>query len=132
MKTYANLSTTGKPGVSLHNLQATELALNVTLDSQYKKLFQLVNAPEFGEWIFYPIKDTNNLKKTFDDVVRNTNLSRESWLPEEYVVIAENGTGDYVCMLSENQQVYYANHETNSLEVVADNLKDFIDQIAKI
>lgn len=128
MEIYAKLSTTTKPGISLKSLESTEKELDIILDIQYKQLLQLVNAPEFGDWTFFPIKDIKNLKKTFDDVVRNTKINRDYGLPKEYFVIAENGTGDYLCMLSNHPQIYYANHENSSLELVANDLKTFIIQ----
>ncbi|MBC1373555.1 SMI1/KNR4 family protein [Listeria booriae] len=130
MKKYADLSITCKTGVTPQDLVDAEQLLGVQLDSQYKELFQLVNAPEFGEWLFYPVKDKRNLRKTFDDIVRNTKIARESGLPEAFVVIAENGTGDFLCMRSGQPQVYYQNHEQDSAEVIANDLKAFIERVA--
>ncbi|MBC1286348.1 SMI1/KNR4 family protein [Listeria booriae] len=130
MKKYADLSVTCKTGVLPQDLVDAEQLLGVQLDSQYKALFQLVNAPEFGEWLFYPVKDKRNLRKTFDDIVRNTKIARESGLPEAFVVIAEDRTGDFLCMMSGQPQVYYKNHEQDSAEVIANDLKAFIERVA--
>ncbi|MBC2160232.1 SMI1/KNR4 family protein [Listeria booriae] len=130
MKKYADLSVTCKTGVLPQDLVDAEQLLGVQLDSQYKALFQLVNAPEFGEWLFYPVKDKRNLRKTFDDIVRNTKSARESGLPEAFVVISEDGTGDFLCMMSGQPQVYYQNHEQGSAEVIANDLKAFIERVA--
>ncbi|MBC1558486.1 SMI1/KNR4 family protein [Listeria booriae] len=109
MKKYADLSVTCKTGVSPQDL---------------------VDAPEFGEWLFYPVKDKRNLRKTFYDIVRNTKIARESGLPEAFVVIAEDGTSDFLCMMSGQPQVYYKNHEQDSAEVIANDLKAFIERVA--
>ncbi|WP_034565129.1 SMI1/KNR4 family protein [Carnobacterium gallinarum] len=122
------MSTTRKKGVTLQDLQKTEHLLDVILDPCYQELFQLVNAPEFGEWLFYPIKDRLNLRKTFDDVVRNSQIAHGEGLPKEYIVIAENGTGNYLCMLSGQPQIYHKDHEQDLPRKIAPDLKTFIQQ----
>lgn len=111
MKQFAEKSTTRKKGISDSCLQETEKSLAITLDKHYKDLVTLVNAPEYGEWCFYPIKDKKNLKKTFDDVVRNTKLERVAGLAQDFIVIAENGTGNFLCMKSGEAEIYHKHHE---------------------
>lgn len=128
MRRFAEMSTTRKKGVSGLCIQETELALENTFDEQYKELVKIVNAPEYGEWRFYPIKDKENLKKTFDDVIRNTKLEREAGLPSEFIAIAENGTGNFLCMKSGEQSVYHKDHEYELPEQIFSDLKEFIQQ----
>ncbi|WP_321388370.1 SMI1/KNR4 family protein [uncultured Enterococcus sp.] len=125
---FAEMSTTKKRGVTAASIQETEQLLTVTLDEQYKALLQLVNAPEYGEWRFYPIKDEQNLRKTMDDVVRNTKLKRAEGLPAEFVVIAENGTGNFLCMKSGESAIYHNDHEEECPMKVFQDLKAFIHQ----
>lgn len=126
MEQFAKKSATKKKGVSALCLQETEQLLAVLLDEQYKNLIKIVNAPEYGEWCFYPIKDKNNLKKTFDDVVRNTKLKRTEGLPSAFIAIAENGTGNFLCMMSGESRIYHKNHEHEEPEEIFSNLKEFI------
>ena len=127
MNEYAEKSDSQKQGVSTQCLDETEAALGIVLAQQYRELFQLVNAPTFGEWLFYPIKDKKNLKKTFDDVVRNTKLKWEEGLPQSFVAIAENGTGNVLCMKRDEALVYHFHHEVQAPDKVFNDLKEFID-----
>lgn len=132
MQEFAQKSVTRKKGVSLKDLEATEEVLNKKLDQQYQELLQIVNAPEFGEWQFYPIKEPQNLRKTFDDVVRNTQIAHQGGFSEEMIAIAENGTGNFLCMLSGHPEVYLQDHEKEKPEVVASDLKNFIEKAETI
>ena len=126
MEQFAKMSATKNKGVTEECLQETEQLLAVVIDEQYKALVKLVNAAEYGEWCFYPIKDKRNLKKTFDDVVRNTQLKRAEKLPPQFFAIAENGTGNFLCMKSDESAIYHQNHEQESPEKFFSDLKEFI------
>lgn len=126
MEQFAKRSATKKKGVTEECLQETEQLLAVVINEEYKALLKLVNAPEYGEWCFYPIKDKRNVKKTFDDVARNTQLKRAEGLPPQFFAIAENGTGNFLCMKSGESAIYHQDHEQESPEKVFSDVKEFI------
>ncbi|MBC1457731.1 SMI1/KNR4 family protein [Listeria newyorkensis] len=131
MERYVAMSTTQKEGVMLADLVKLEQELGIRFSSEYRELVQLVNAPEFGEWLFYPVKDARNLKKTFDDVARNTKLARENGLSNAFIAIAEDGTGDLLCLRIGNsgellREVYVWLHETGECEQTYRDLGEMI------
>lgn len=101
--------------------------MKIKFDKQYINLIQIINALEFGEWCFYPVKDKTNLRKMFDDVVRNTSLKRNDGLSEKFVAIAENGMGDFLCVRSGELEIYHQNHEEDESTIIFSNLKEFIN-----
>lgn len=64
MESIRDLIPTRKPGVDLLDIDLTEQRLGGIFPEQYKKLVQLINNAEIGEWILFPIKDHKNPKKT--------------------------------------------------------------------
>ncbi|MGA9290088.1 MAG: SMI1/KNR4 family protein, partial [Anaerobacillus sp.] len=68
----------------------------------YKELFKLSNNAQVGEWTLFPIKDSKNLKRTWDDIVR-----------ENVGIVCEN-------------RIYIWYHETGRIEEIASSLKEFI------
>ncbi|SEN51800.1 SMI1/KNR4 family protein [Lihuaxuella thermophila] len=133
MKDIINLIYGGKPGVDEETLNTTENSLGASFPSQYKELVKLINNCEIGEWIFYPIKDPKNIRKTWDDIVRNNQPSvRFTHIPEDLIQFAENGTGNKLCFKINNNKmeeaIYFWDCETGLTEKIADNLKQFIQQ----
>ncbi|MBC1500740.1 SMI1/KNR4 family protein [Listeria weihenstephanensis] len=132
MERYVEMSATQKNGVELVELERLERILGVSFGAQYRELVRLVNAPEFGEWLFYPVKDSRNLQKTFDDVARNTKLARENGLAAEFVAIAEDGTGDLMCLRIGDagqllEEVFVWLHERRECELMYRNLVEMIE-----
>lgn len=125
---------TRKPGVSLSDITYTETKLQALFPVQYKELVQLVNQAEIDEWILYPIKDNQRLAKTFDDIIRNNELLDLTDLPERYIAIAEDGTGDLLCYLvgehnQMNETIYFYDHEMNEMEPIYENLASMIVEL---
>jgi hypothetical protein len=85
-------------------------------------------------WQLFPIfddSDKNRIKRTCNDIVRETKVAREwSGFPENGVATASNGTGDKLVFVPNEsnerlaEQVYWWDHETGELSVVA---KDFAE-----
>lgn len=121
---------TNKKGVEESVIREAEQELNVSFPTQYVELFSLANGPEIGEWILFPIKDTTNLKKTWDHVVRQNKEVLIETLPENLIAIAEDGTGDYLCLEIEDGKakdpILLWLHEEVEVEELASTLKDFI------
>lgn len=130
MREILKLLDTNKKGVEESAIRDAEQKLNVCFPDQYVQLFKLANAPDIGEWILFPIKDTKNLKKTWDDVVRQNKEVLTDVISENLLAIAGDGTGDYLCLKVEdgkaNDPIFLWLHETNETEELAPTLKDFI------
>lgn len=130
MQEIIKLLETNKKGVEESAIRETEQKLNVRFPNQYVQLFKLANGPEVGEWTLFPIKDPKNMKKTWDDVVRQNEEVLDGEVSDDLIAIAENGTGDYLCLKVEDGKaadpVYLWLHETDETEELAPTLKDFI------
>ncbi|MGE6367770.1 SMI1/KNR4 family protein [Planococcus kocurii] len=130
MQEIIKLLETNKKGVEESAIRETEQKLNICFPDQYVQLFKLANGPEVGEWTLFPIKDPKNMKKTWDDVVRQNEEVLDGEISENLIAIAEDGTGDYLCLKVENGKagdpVYLWLHETDETEELAPTLKDFI------
>ena len=88
-------------------------------------------------WGLYPIfddSDRKRLKRTCNDIVRETASARE-WpdFPPEALAIGDNGGGDHLVLLPDPQSdrfadaVYWWDHETGGLEKVADDFEELSD-----
>ncbi|WP_338472601.1 SMI1/KNR4 family protein [Niallia sp. XMNu-256] len=134
MKNLIELLPTRKPGVDEIHIKAAEEKLGARFPEEYIELFMLVNNPEIGEWILYPIMDSTNLKKTWDDIVRQNLEQREDAFSNDLIVIGDNGTGDKLCFRVRGKfmqsQVYIWDHETTRARVVSLSLKEFIEREA--
>lgn len=130
MQEIIKLLETHKKGVEESVIRETEEKLNTRFPDQYVQLFKLANGPEVGEWTLFPIKDPKNIKKTWDDVVRQNAEVLNGEISDDLIAIAEDGTGDYLCLKVENGKtedtIYLYLHETGEIEELAPTLKDFI------
>lgn len=119
-----------KPGVTDLDIKSAEEQLAVVFPNQYKELFKLSNNAQFGEWTLFPIKDPKNLKRSWDDVVRQNIELRDDEMEDEFISIGEDGTGDKLCLKIVNGKmedyIYLWDHETTEVDKIATNLKEFI------
>lgn len=130
MNDVINLIETSKPGVTDINIKSAEEQLGVAFPNQYKDLFKLTNNAQIGEWTLFPIKDPKNLKRTWDDIVRQNQDVRDEGMADNLISIGEDGTGDKLCFrivdTVMDNKVYIWYHETEEVEEIASNLKEFI------
>lgn len=130
MQEIIKLLETNKKGVEESAIRETEQKLNVCFPDQYVQLFKLANGLEVGEWSLFPVKDSKNLKKTWDDVVRQNKEVLADVISEDLIAIAGDGTGDYLCLKVEggkaDDPIFLWLHETDETEELAPTLKDFI------
>ncbi|RDW14993.1 SMI1/KNR4 family protein [Oceanobacillus chungangensis] len=135
MKDVRDLIHTRKLGVDDSDIKAAEDKLDVVFPEQYKELFKLVNNADIGEWILYPIKDHRNLKKTWDDIVRQNTEVREEYMSKDLIAIGDDGSGDKLCFKVNDgimgNEIYLWYHEDGELEYYAPNLKEFIISISE-
>ena len=130
MQEIIKLLGTNKKGVEESAIRETERKLTIRFPDQYVQLFKLANGPEVGEWTLFPIKDPKNMKKTWDDMVRQNEEVLDGEISYDLIAIAEDGTGDYLCLKVEDGKAgdpaYLWLHETDETEELAPTLKDFI------
>ncbi|MFC0189476.1 SMI1/KNR4 family protein [Fictibacillus aquaticus] len=130
MEDLLNFIQTRKPGVSELDLKAAEDKLGSVFPKQYKELFTLVNNAEIGEWILHPVREKSNPKKTWDDIVRQNTEVKDEKIPDDFIAIGEDGSGDKLCFKTSNgvmgDKIYYLYHEDGVLEECAPNLRAFI------
>lgn len=130
MNEIMDLLDTNRKGIAEVAIRETEQKLGIRFPDQYVQLFRLANGPEIGEWILFPIKDPDNMKKTWDDVVRQNEKILDGEFPDNLLAIAEDGTGDYLCLKVEDEKaedpIYLWLHETDEIEELAPTLKDLI------
>jgi len=97
----------------------------------------------FGEMIFedyhfilYPFydkTDRNRIKRTCNHIESQTKSAREwSGFPQECIAIGEDGSGNYLVMLSRDktkiaEEIYFWNHETRRVNQIANS----IDELTK-
>lgn len=133
IKELAEISATQQPGVNEPEIREAEIALGGTFPQQYRELIKLVNAPEFFDWQFFPIKDPHHPEQSWDDIVQhNQSKQRPRFLLPDFVAFAES-TGDYLCFKNVNgtmqDTVYIHGEETEFPEAVALDLKSALLEI---
>lgn len=130
MNDVIDLIDTRKPGVTDLDIKSAEEQLGVVFPKQYKELFKLSNNAQIDEWTLFPIKDSKNLKRTWDDIVRQNQDVRDEGMADDLISIGEDGTGDKLCFrivdTKMDSKIYIWYHETEELEELASNLKEFI------
>jgi hypothetical protein len=121
----------------------TEKKLGAKFPSDYVKKMLKENGGEVQTppdgWLLYPIFDSSDkkrLKRTCNDVVRETQHARE-WMgfPADAVAIGGNGCGDQLVLLRDSgfpeafaEVVYCWNHETAALNKVAARFGDLVSE----
>jgi hypothetical protein len=130
MNDVIDLIDTRKPGVTDLDIKSAEEQLGVIFPKQYKELFKLSNNAQIDEWTLFPIKESKSLKRTWDDIVRQNQDVRDEGMAEDLISIGEDGTGDKLCFRIVDTvmdgKIYIWYHETEELEELASNLKEFI------
>ncbi|UNL86985.1 SMI1/KNR4 family protein [Priestia koreensis] len=135
MEDIKDLLNNMKPGIGEAAIKEAEKQLGVTFPKQYKELFKVVNNPEIGDWVLYPIKDPTNLKKTWDDIVRQNGEVRVDYMSKDLIAIGDDGSGDCLCMKvcdgRMGDEIYIWYHEDGEIEEYAPNLREFIVMISE-
>jgi len=120
-------------------VKATEAKLGVAFPPGFVSRMMRDNGGEVSladeGWWLYPFLDTSDktrLKRTCNDIVRETASARE-WrgFPEDGIAIASNGSGDQLLLLPSATQpsrlqdaIFVWDHETGNVTQIAD---DFLD-----
>ena len=75
-------------------------------------------------WTLYPVWDSSNRKtmgRTANHILRENEALRRDWpdmLPEGFIAIADNGTGDLLVLSPGDNDVRFWDHETSELSPV--------------
>ena len=125
--------------IEIKYVTETEHKLGVKFPTSYVTRMIKSNGGEVetppDAWLLYPIFDTSDkkrLKRTCNDVVRETKAAKE-WpdFPSDAVAIGANGCGDQLVFIPQadtpellGSEVYWWDHETGELNKVADDLAD--------
>ncbi|MEW4154256.1 SMI1/KNR4 family protein [Bacillus thuringiensis] len=130
MKEVREYIETKKQGVLELQIKETEEKLGAAFQNQYRDLIKLVNNAEIGEWILYPIKDNRSVTKTWDDIVRQNIDMRDESIPENLIIIGDDGSGDKLCFKINNgkmdDKIYIWYHADDEMEEISPSLKEFI------
>jgi hypothetical protein len=129
--------------VDAQYVQKTEAKLGVTFPASFKLRMLKSNGGDVRtsmggweeHWQLYPFFDTSDktrLKRTCNDIVRETKSHRERPdVPPNAVAIGDNGGGDLLILLPDpndtdclQDAVYWWDHETGDVERIADDFDE--------
>lgn len=126
--------------VDLKYIMEAEEELGVSFPALFKEKMTAENGGEAitenDNWNLYPFFDKSGKKRisrTCNHIILETKQARE-WdnFPVNAIAIAGNGCGDYLILLSDNNEklgeyIYLWHHETGDYEQVAENIKELIE-----
>ena len=126
-------------------VRAEEL-LKAKFPESFRKMMMQYNGPEIflddeviptgGNLNILPIYDDSDrkrIRRTFNDIVRETKTARIEWeLDDSVVVIGENGSGDLLtyCIESDGKigsKVYWWSHELRTFNIVAEDISEIAE-----
>jgi hypothetical protein len=125
--------------VELEHVRRTEARLGVTFPSGFVTRMLAENGGELAigeeDWSLNPFLDASDkvrLKRTANDIVRETESAREwSSFPPSAIAIASNGMGDLLVLLEDPARpahlqaaVFMWSHETGEIDKVADDFAE--------
>ncbi len=119
----------------------SEEKLDAKFPHSFKEKMKIENGGEVETppdvWNLYPFFDTSDkkrLKRTSNDIVRETKKAKE-WkdFPESAIAIGSNGCGDQLIFLRTEESpqvlsasVYWWDHETGNINKIADDYSSLI------
>ena len=121
----------------------SEKQLGVRFPPAFRKKMKTQNGGEIeaggGSWMMHPFLDTadaKRIRRTANHLVLETSNSRK-WdgFPENGISIGDNGSGDKLILLSDdndqkrlNDKIYLWSHETGEVEELADSIDDLLEE----
>ena len=126
-------------------VEMAEAALGTKLPTPYRTKLMRENGGHVktppDEWNLYPVKDTSSkkrLKRTFNDIVYETNASRK-WhgFPPGAIAIGDNMGGDKLVFMPRPDEpgeaqptVFWWDHETGQIHEISSDLDVLFNQSA--
>ncbi|SCW68376.1 SMI1 / KNR4 family (SUKH-1) [Paenibacillus tianmuensis] len=122
-------------GVCEEMINAAAEQLGVAFPEQLKEIWKISNGLELpGSWLFYPIFDNSNPRKTSNHIVYENTKARWDYINDNLISIAAGDTGNHLVLQKTSSgllsaDVYIWNHETNKIKKWSKSL-DFIKEKA--
>jgi hypothetical protein len=129
--------------VDLKYIQDTEEELGLSFPDIFKQKMVIENGGVFlteeDEWQLFPFfdrSDNKRISRTNNHIILETKQAKE-WndFPENGVAIGNNGYGDYLVLLTnENDKkqlkdwIFLWSHDTGELKKLADSIKELINK----
>ena len=123
-------------GVSEEMMKAAAEELGVEFPEQLKEIWKVSNGLELpGGWIFHPVFDISNPRKTSNHIVYENTQARWEYMHDDLISIAAGDTGNQLVLQKTRSgllspDVYLWNHETNKIKKWSRSL-DFIKEKAQ-
>src|SRR5947209_5103494 len=110
------------PNLGTNDICITEAAtkLGVSFPDALQEFYTLSNGIEIPpDWQVYPVFDASNPRKSANHIVYENTAGRWSYMPQEFICLAGNGTGNQLVLRKSGQtledQIYVWDHETNKV-----------------
>ena len=79
-----------------------------------------------GNGYYIRLKDNRNVTKTWDDIVRQNIDMRDESIPENLIIIGDDGSGDKLCFKINNgkmdDKIYIWYHADDEMEEISPSL----------
>ncbi|MCX6894200.1 MAG: SMI1/KNR4 family protein, partial [Verrucomicrobia bacterium] len=124
-----------KLGTSLQTIEEAEKQLSIKFPEPMREVMVVSNGLEIPpDWIFYPVFDQTNPRKTASHIVYENTKGRWSYMAADFICIAGNGTGNQLVLKKEGEllapDILVWDHETNKTRKWSKTF-DYVLSIAK-
>ncbi len=129
------MKTSKKLITSEESIRNAETKLEITYPQPVRERLREQNGFEWGGFTFFCVLDNDDIKHTFDDIVRENTNSSAGWLqylPKGNVAIADDGgQGCLSVNTNKDGKVYYWNNDLGELSTFAENDEQLITLLDK-
>jgi hypothetical protein len=114
-------------GASDAVIREAEQKLGVIFPETLCNFYRLSNGMEVPpDWQVYSVFDPSNPRKSANHIVYENTTGRWSYMPQDLICLAGNGTGNQLVLKKSGQtldsEIYIWNHETNKVRKWAKDL----------
>jgi cell wall assembly regulator SMI1 len=122
-------------GTSSQSIEEAEKQLSVKFPGGMRAALAISNGLEIPpDWIFYPVFDHANPRKTASHIVYENTKGRWSYMAADFICIAGNGTGNQLVLKKEGEvlspEILVWDHETNKTRKWSKTF-DYVSSMAK-
>ncbi|KGK85832.1 hypothetical protein DP73_18045 [Desulfosporosinus sp. HMP52] len=123
-------------GISIEQIGVAADAMGIKFQEQLTSIWQISNGIELpGGWLFYPVFDKSNPRKTSNHIVYENTKGRWPYMSDEFISIAGNDTGNQLVIKKSGSttdtEIFVWNHETNKIKKWSKNLNYIKEQAIK-